>query len=161
RHAASRAWIGPYARPGLVGRWGPVDRPCGIGGLLILWPLGRCQTGWVIPSVGDVPELAMAGKCDDRGSEPYSAGRGKLAVDGLDLIVQPGIVTGLLGPNGAGKSTTMRPIAGLNEPPADRVPVNGGGRHRRGPRLAVRRRTVAGVHPPPRHHTPAPTASGA
>ena len=44
----------------------------------------------------------------------------KLAVDGLDFVVQPGIVTGFLGPNGAGKSTTMRMIAGLDEPTAQR-----------------------------------------
>jgi lipooligosaccharide transport system ATP-binding protein len=31
-----------------------------------------------------------------------------VAVNGLDLEVQPGICFGLLGPNGAGKSTTMR-----------------------------------------------------
>jgi ABC-2 type transport system ATP-binding protein len=49
----------------------------------------------------------------------------KLAVDGLDFVVQPGIVTGFLGPNGAGKSTTMRMIAGLDEPTAGRVLVNG------------------------------------
>jgi ABC-2 type transport system ATP-binding protein len=49
----------------------------------------------------------------------------KLAVDGLDFVVQPGIVTGFLGPNGAGKSTTMRMIAGLDEPSAGRVLVNG------------------------------------
>src|SRR5258707_12613434 len=49
----------------------------------------------------------------------------KLAVDGLDFIVQPGIVTGFLGPNGAGKSTTMRMIAALDEPTAGRVRVNG------------------------------------
>src|SRR6516164_6904479 len=42
----------------------------------------------------------------------------KLAVDGLDFVVRPGIVTGFLGPNGAGKSTTMRMIAGLDEPTA-------------------------------------------
>ena len=30
------------------------------------------------------------------------------AVDGLDLVVEPGVCFGLLGPNGAGKSTTMR-----------------------------------------------------
>jgi lipooligosaccharide transport system ATP-binding protein len=30
------------------------------------------------------------------------------AVDGLDLVVAPGVCFGLLGPNGAGKSTTMR-----------------------------------------------------
>jgi ABC-2 type transport system ATP-binding protein len=51
----------------------------------------------------------------------------KLAVDGLDFVVQPGIVTGFLGPNGAGKSTTMRMIAGLDEPTAGRVRVNGKG----------------------------------
>ena len=49
----------------------------------------------------------------------------KLAVDGLDFAVQPGIVTGFLGPNGAGKSTTMRMIAGLDEPTGGRVRVNG------------------------------------
>src|SRR6266853_6540959 len=49
----------------------------------------------------------------------------KLAVDGLDFVVQPGIVTGFLGPNGAGKSTTMRLIAGLDEPTAGSVRVNG------------------------------------
>ena len=49
----------------------------------------------------------------------------KVAVDGLDFVVQPGIVTGFLGPNGAGKSTTMRMIAGLDEPTVGRVLVNG------------------------------------
>src|SRR5213078_4294026 len=49
----------------------------------------------------------------------------KLAVDGLDFVVPPGTVTGFLGPNGAGKSTTMRMIAGLDEPTAGRVLVNG------------------------------------
>jgi ABC-2 type transport system ATP-binding protein len=49
----------------------------------------------------------------------------KLAVDALDFVVQPGIVTGFLGPNGAGKSTTMRMIAGLDHPTAGRVTVNG------------------------------------
>jgi len=49
----------------------------------------------------------------------------KLAVDGLDFVVQPGVVTGFLGPNGAGKSTAMRMIAGLDEPTAGRVRVNG------------------------------------
>jgi ABC-2 type transport system ATP-binding protein len=49
----------------------------------------------------------------------------KLAVDGLDFVVQSGIVTGFLGPNGAGKSTTMRMIAGLDEPSKGSVRVNG------------------------------------
>jgi ABC-2 type transport system ATP-binding protein len=50
----------------------------------------------------------------------------KLAVDGLNFVVQPGIVTGFLGPNGSGKSTTMRMIAGLDRPSEGRVVVNGG-----------------------------------
>src|ERR1700730_10651960 len=49
----------------------------------------------------------------------------KLAVGGLDFVVQPGIVTGFLGPNGAGKSTTMRLIAGLDEPTEGSVRVHG------------------------------------
>ena len=49
----------------------------------------------------------------------------KLAVDGLDFVVRPGIVTGFLGPDGAGKPATMRMIAGLDEPTAGRVRVNG------------------------------------
>ena len=50
----------------------------------------------------------------------------KLAVNGSNFVVQPGIVTGFLGPNGSGKSTTMRMIAGLDQPTAGRVTVNGG-----------------------------------
>lgn len=39
-------------------------------------------------------------------------GRNK-ALDGLNLTVSPGDVTGFLGPNGAGKSTTIRILLGL------------------------------------------------
>src|SRR5262249_35187542 len=49
----------------------------------------------------------------------------KLAVDGLDFVVPPGLVTGFLGPHGGGQSTTRGMIAGLDEPPAGRVRVNG------------------------------------
>lgn len=49
----------------------------------------------------------------------------KVAVDGLDFVVQPGMVTGFLGPNGAGKSTTMRMIAGLDIPTEGYVRVDG------------------------------------
>jgi ABC-2 type transport system ATP-binding protein len=34
------------------------------------------------------------------------------ALDGIDLVVQPGEVVGFLGPNGAGKSTTIRAVLG-------------------------------------------------
>lgn len=47
------------------------------------------------------------------------------AVDSIDFVVRPGMVTGFLGPNGAGKSTTMRMIVGLDRPSAGTVMVNG------------------------------------
>ncbi|MBL7489850.1 ATP-binding cassette domain-containing protein [Frankia sp. AgB1.9] len=51
----------------------------------------------------------------------------RTAVADLTFTVRPGSVTGFLGPNGAGKSTTMRMIAGLDEPTAGTVRVNGRG----------------------------------
>ena len=47
------------------------------------------------------------------------------AVDGIDVTVEPGRVTGFLGPNGAGKSTTMRMILGLDRPTSGSVTVSG------------------------------------
>jgi lipooligosaccharide transport system ATP-binding protein len=38
---------------------------------------------------------------------------GRVAVDGVDFSVEPGICFGFLGPNGAGKTTTMKMIYGL------------------------------------------------
>jgi ABC-2 type transport system ATP-binding protein len=48
-----------------------------------------------------------------------------VAVDGLDLTVEPGQVYGFLGPNGSGKTTTMRILLGLIRPTAGRAWVNG------------------------------------
>ena len=39
-----------------------------------------------------------------------------VAVEALDLAIEPGTVYGFLGPNGAGKTTTMRMLTGLVEP---------------------------------------------
>src|SRR6516162_6497191 len=50
-----------------------------------------------------------------------------VAVDGIDFVVKPGLVTGFLGPNGAGKSTTMRMILGLDLPASGTVTVDGRG----------------------------------
>jgi sodium transport system ATP-binding protein len=47
------------------------------------------------------------------------------AVQGLSLVAADGRITGLLGPNGAGKTTTLRIAAGLIEPDAGRVLVDG------------------------------------
>jgi ABC-2 type transport system ATP-binding protein len=48
-----------------------------------------------------------------------------LALDGLDLELQPGEVYGYLGPNGAGKTTTIRLLLGLLRPTAGRAELFG------------------------------------
>jgi ABC-2 type transport system ATP-binding protein len=48
------------------------------------------------------------------------------ALDGLDLVVPTGQVTGFLGPNGAGKSTTIRVLLGLLRADAGTATVLGG-----------------------------------
>ncbi len=50
---------------------------------------------------------------------------GAVALDGLDLEVEPGAVFGLLGPNGAGKTTLVRILATLLRPTAGRARVFG------------------------------------
>ena len=48
-----------------------------------------------------------------------------LALDGLDLTVEPGETFGFLGPNGAGKSTTIRLLLNLIRPTAGTARVHG------------------------------------
>ena len=47
----------------------------------------------------------------------------RVAVDGIDLDVPPGVCFGLLGPNGAGKTTTLRMIYGVCRPTAGTIRV--------------------------------------
>jgi ABC-2 type transport system ATP-binding protein len=54
------------------------------------------------------PTVALSGLTKSYGSVR--------AVDGLDLVIQPGEVVALLGPNGAGKSTTIDMLLGLARP---------------------------------------------
>src|SRR4030088_1221713 len=48
-----------------------------------------------------------------------------VAVNRVDLAVQPGEVFGLLGPNGAGKTTTLRMLCGLVVPTAGEARICG------------------------------------
>jgi ABC-2 type transport system ATP-binding protein len=48
-----------------------------------------------------------------------------LALDELDLSVEPGEVYGYLGPNGAGKTTTIRLLLGLHRPSGGRAALFG------------------------------------
>src|ERR1700760_1884981 len=50
---------------------------------------------------------------------------GALALDSLDLTVQPGEVYGCLGPNGAAKTPTIRLLLGLHRPSAGSVELFG------------------------------------
>ncbi|MEO1272433.1 MAG: ABC transporter ATP-binding protein [Myxococcota bacterium] len=51
--------------------------------------------------------------------------RSIIAVDGVDLVIQPGEFVGLIGPNGAGKTTTMRCISGELAPDEGTLKVGG------------------------------------
>ncbi len=50
---------------------------------------------------------------------------GVQALDGMDLRVEAGTITGLIGPNGAGKTTLFNCVSGLIPPEAGRVVFDG------------------------------------
>ena len=50
---------------------------------------------------------------------------GVRALDGVDLVVEPGTITGLIGPNGAGKTTLFNCVSGLIPPEGGRVLFDG------------------------------------
>jgi ABC-2 type transport system ATP-binding protein len=47
------------------------------------------------------------------------------ALNGVDLVIQPGEFFGLLGPNGAGKTTLISALAGLSRPDSGRLTIMG------------------------------------
>jgi len=60
-------------------------------------------------------EAVVAAVIDIRGlRKTFRTRRGaKVALDGFDMLVEPGQVHGFLGPNGSGKTTTLRTLLGL------------------------------------------------
>src|SRR5205823_4373905 len=50
---------------------------------------------------------------------------GVRALDGVDLVVEAGTITGLIGPNGAGKTTLFHCVSGLIPPEGGRVLFDG------------------------------------
>ncbi|WP_342365242.1 ABC transporter ATP-binding protein [Paracoccus ravus] len=52
-------------------------------------------------------------------------GNGTLALSDMNLDIRPGEFVSFLGPSGCGKSTALRMIAGLLEPTAGQITVNG------------------------------------
>jgi lipooligosaccharide transport system ATP-binding protein len=61
-----------------------------------------------------------------------------VAVDGIDVDVQPGESFGFLGPNGAGKSSTMRMVGCVSPPTAGTLRILGMDPLRDGPRIRAR-----------------------
>ncbi len=49
----------------------------------------------------------------------------RTALDGFDMVVEPGQIHGFLGPNGSGKTTTLRTLLGLVRPNGGRMSVLG------------------------------------
>lgn len=50
---------------------------------------------------------------------------GVKAVDGLNVNIEDGKITGFIGPNGAGKSTTLKLITGVSMPDEGEITING------------------------------------
>ena len=50
---------------------------------------------------------------------------GRVAVDGVDLVVESGDIVALLGPNGAGKTTTLMMLLGITQPDAGEIRLLG------------------------------------
>ena len=48
-----------------------------------------------------------------------------VAVDGIDLRINPGTVTGLVGSNGSGKSTLLRMLSGVFAPDEGEILLDG------------------------------------
>jgi ABC-2 type transport system ATP-binding protein len=75
-------------------------------------------------SAGPEPIARLEGVRMEFQASDQESGR-VVALDGVDLELQPGRVAGLLGRNGAGKTTAVRILTGLQEPSAGRATIAG------------------------------------
>ncbi len=107
-----------------------------------LGTLRRIRAVLDAPAVTAVGRSAPAGtgaapRIELRGVDIRYAPDGPDVLAGLDLTLEPGTTTAIVGPSGSGKSTLLALIAGLHEPTAGRILVDGadvaewGAEHRR------------------------------
>ena len=81
----------------------------------------RLEAAREAPPAAAPPGFALEGV-----SKGFAVAGGRLAVlDGVDLAGAKGSLTALVGPSGCGKSTLLRILAGLDEPDAGRVRLDG------------------------------------
>jgi ABC-type branched-subunit amino acid transport system ATPase component len=86
-------------------------------GALSRGPLAVLERAAAAPAAPGVPMLAVRGAVKRFG--------GLVAVDGADLVVPRGSVTGLIGPNGSGKTTLFNLITGGLRPDAGEILLDG------------------------------------
>ncbi|GAA0917652.1 ABC transporter ATP-binding protein [Nonomuraea longicatena] len=87
----------------------------------------------VLDAPADGRAERTAGEHDSAGTAPrvtlehvgFRYGPGAVVFDGLDLTFEPGTTTAIVGPSGSGKSTLLGLLAGLLEPTAGRVLIDG------------------------------------
>lgn len=83
----------------------------------------RVPAGELGLSLAEPPRLELRGVsfgyADEHGR------RGATVLDGIDLAFEPGTTTAIVGPSGSGKSTVLALLAGLQQPSAGTVLVDG------------------------------------
>src|SRR5690606_14130968 len=76
-----------------------------------------------------IGEKPMADKCANGASIELAgatkAYKDSIALNGIDLTIEPGEFVTLLGPSGSGKTTTLSLIAGFTKPTSGTVRVDG------------------------------------